>query len=92
MYGAFDVVLYFVNPTVLVANKLTSYLSYLILSYTRMLFNTNAGVSLFHIPVTRSIIVLTIVEVFTLGEMIVSQTCHLVRIVRIQYGFWPFLR
>ena len=30
MYGAFDVVLYFVNPTVLVANKLTSYL---ILSY-----------------------------------------------------------
>ena len=26
MYGAFDVVLYFVNPTVLVANKLTSYL------------------------------------------------------------------
>ena len=34
MYGAFDVVLYFVNPTVLVANKLTSYLiSYLILSY-----------------------------------------------------------
>ena len=20
------------------------------------------------------------------------QTCHLVRIVRIQYGFWPFLR
>ena len=21
-----------------------------------------------------------------------SQTCHLVRIVRIQYGFWPFLR
>ena len=34
MYGAFDVVLYFVNPTVLVANKLTSYLivSYLILS------------------------------------------------------------
>ena len=24
MYGAFDVVLYFVNPTVLVANKLTS--------------------------------------------------------------------
>ena len=30
MYGAFDVALYFVNPTVLVANKLTSYL---ILSY-----------------------------------------------------------
>ena len=30
MYGVFDVVLYFVNPTVLVANKLTSYL---ILSY-----------------------------------------------------------
>ena len=26
MYGAFDVVLYFVNLTVLVANKLTSYL------------------------------------------------------------------
>ena len=21
-----------------------------------------------------------------------KQTCHLVRIVRIQYGFWPFLR
>ena len=21
-----------------------------------------------------------------------NQTCHLVRIVRIQYGFWPFLR
>ena len=31
-----------------------------------------ADMSLFHIPVTRSIIVLTIVEVFTLAEMIVS--------------------
>ena len=34
MYGAFDVVLYFVNPTVLVAIKLTSYL---ILSYEQIL-------------------------------------------------------
>ena len=37
MYGAFDVVLYFVNPTVLVANKLTSYLSYLIYTSARRL-------------------------------------------------------
>ena len=33
MYGAFDVVLDFVNPTVLVANKLTSYLISYLLSY-----------------------------------------------------------
>ena len=37
MYGAFDVVLYFVNPTVLVANKLTSYV---ILSYLKLCVST----------------------------------------------------
>ena len=26
------------------------------------------------------------------GVFKLFQTCHLVRIVRIQYGFWPFLR
>ena len=46
MYGAFDVVLYFVNPTVLVANKLTSYL---ILSYN--IFRSQVGRNLVVSPV-----------------------------------------
>ena len=45
MYGAFDVVLYFVNPTVLVANKLTSYI---ILEY--MYVSTNCDVGPTYLP------------------------------------------
>ena len=40
--GAFDVVLYFVNPTVLVANKLTSYL--ILLPLARILEITTVSI------------------------------------------------
>ena len=55
--------------------------------------------ALYYNDILQDTVVRTIGNIETLDEELHSeyveqrlQTCHMVRIVRIQYGFWPFLR